>query len=315
MKLIKVGVSMSFFRKKQMFIFLIGLIVVIGLIGYLLQDRSKRSIPEQFVSDTVGWIQQGVNVPIGYVKTLFSNISNVKNTYNENKVLKEKISEYKTLLYDVQTLEEENEELKKMVDQSDSMHEYDSIQAHVVARSPERWLHQITINKGASAGVEANMAVITPDGMLGKVLSVAPHSSTVQLLTGFDEFNRIAAMIKRDKKDVYGVIEQYDEEREALILKIIEESDSDLEKGEVVMSSGMGGVFPSGLLIGTVEEVIPDQYGLTKTALIKPAANMYAINNVIVVDRKLDTITGEEEDIEEEENEDLDKDDEGDGEE
>jgi len=301
---------MSFFRKKQMFIFLIGIIFVIGLIGYSLQDRSKRSIPEQFISDTVGWIQQGINVPIGYVKTFFSNISNVKDTYNENKVLKEKISEYKTLLYDVQTLEEENEELKKIVDQEASLHEYDSIQANVVARSPERWLHQVTINKGANSGVEANMAVITADGMLGKVLSVSHNSSTVQLLTGFDEFNRIAAMVQRDDKDVHGVIEQYDEEREALILKIIEESDSDLEPGEVVLSSGMGGVFPSGLPIGTIEEVIPDQYGLTKTALIKPAANMYSINNVIVVDRSIDTITGDEEVIEEDDDDDDDKGDE-----
>lgn len=294
---------MSFFRKKQMFIFLIGIIIVIGLIGYSLQDRSKRSLPEQFISDTVGFIQQGVNVPIRYVKTFFSNISNVKDTYNENKMLKEKVSEYKTLLYDNQILEEENKELKKMMDQQDSLHEYNSIQANVIARSPERWLHQVTINKGADAGVEANMAVITADGMVGKVLSVSHNSSTVQLLTGFDEFNRIAATIQRKDKDVYGVIEQYDEEREALLLKIIEESDSDLEKGEVVLSSGMGGVFPSGLPIGTVEEVIPDQYGLTKTALIKPAANMYAIHHVIVVDRKLDTTDGEEEVMDDEEDE------------
>lgn len=285
---------MSFFRKKQMFILLIGLIIVIGLIGYSLQDREKRSLPERFVSDTVGWIQQGVNVPIGYVKSFFSNIADVKDTYNENQILKEKVAEYKTLASDVQSLEEENEELRKMLDKEDSIDSYSSIQATVIARSPERWLHQVTINQGEKAGVKANMAVITADGMLGKVLSVSGDSSTVQLLTGFDEFNRIAAMIKRDDKDVHGVIEQYDEENEALLFKIIEESDSDIEPGEVVVSSGMGGVFPSGLLIGTVEEVTPDQYGLTKTAHIKPAADMYSINNVIVVDRDIDTITEEE---------------------
>lgn len=295
---------MSFFRKKQMFIFLIGIIIVIGLIGYSLQDRERRSMPEQFISDTVGWIQQGVNLPIQYVKNFFGNIADVKNTYNENEVLKEKVAEYKTLLYDVQALEEENEELKKILDKTDSLHEYHSIHANVIARSPERWLHQITINKGDNAGVEPNMAVITADGMLGKVLSVSQSSSTVQLLTGFDEFNRISAVVKRDGKDVFGVIEQYDEENEALLFKIIEESDSDLEKGDVVLSSGMGGVFPKGLFIGTVEEVIPDQYGLTQTALIKPAADMHSINNVIVVDRMLDTVTGDEEEIEEAETDD-----------
>jgi rod shape-determining protein MreC len=73
-----------------------------------------------------------------------------------------------------------------------------------------------------------------------------------------------------------------------LLFKIIEESDQDIKEGEQVFSSGKGGVFPAGLQIGEVKEVISDQYGLTRTALVKPAANMYEINQVIVVDRNLE---------------------------
>lgn len=70
----------------------------------------------------------------------------------------------------------------------------------------------------------------------------------------------------------------------------------------------MGGVFPSGLPIGTVKEVVPDQYGLTNTALIEPAADLYEINHVIVVDRSIANMADEdEEELEEEQNEEQDE--------
>src|SRR5699024_11590864 len=89
----------------------------------------------------------------------------------------------------------------------------------------------------------------------------------------------ISATISReDGKDIFGLIEEYDEESNSLLFKIIDESDKNLEEDELVVSSGLGGVFPSGLPIGTVKDIIPDQYGLTQTALIEPAADMYDID-------------------------------------
>src|SRR5699024_2028970 len=109
----------------------------------------------------------------------------------------------------------------------------------VMSRTPERFVDQVTINKGKKDGVKKNMAVITADGMIGKIQNANPLSSTVQLLTGFDQYNRISATVSRDgKKNVVGLIEEFDEESNSLLFKMIDESDTDLEKGEVVVSSG-----------------------------------------------------------------------------
>ncbi|SHF65371.1 rod shape-determining protein MreC [Ornithinibacillus halophilus] len=282
---------MSFFRKKRLFTILIGIIVLVVLIGYSLRERDELTTVEQFIKDTVGWAQSAIHTPVNYVTTIISNIDDWKLTYEENRILKEKLAEYKGLIYEVQEIKKENEELRKIVDKDDTIRDYNPIHATVTARSPERWVQQVTINKGLQHGVEVNMAVITADGMVGKIQSASQFNSTVQLLTGFDQFNRISATISRDKEegnDIFGLIEEYDKETHSLLFKIIEESDQDLEEGELVVSSGMGGVFPAGLPIGTVKEVIPDQYGLTRTALIDPAADLYEINHVIVVDRVLE---------------------------
>src|SRR5699024_633413 len=247
--------------------------------------------------------------PAKYVTNIFTNISDLKNTYDENKVLRQKLSEYKSLLYDLQQLKEDNEELRKTLDKTESIRDFNPIQATVMSRSPERWSEQLTIDKGSQAGVEDNMAVITADGMIGKIHSTSTFTSTVQLLTGFDQFNRISAMIGSDNdkdKDIFGVIEEFNKESNSLLFKIIESSDREIEKGELVVSSGMGGLFPQGLPIGTVKDVVPDQYGLTQTALVKPAADMYKVNHVIVVDRSLDL--DEDEDDEDEDDEDREED-------
>lgn len=279
---------MSFFKNKRLFIILIGIIILVVLIGFSLKGREKLSTPEYFLQDTVGWVQNTIHAPIKYFTGIFSNIGELKKTYEENQLLKEKIAEYKGLIYEVQELEKENEILRKTLDKTESIRDFTPIHATVTARSPERWMEQVTINKGSQHGIRVNMAVITADGMVGKIQTVSNFTATVQLLSGFDQFNRISAMISREKeKDVFGLVEEYDKDDHSLIFRIIEESEKDVEKGDLVISSGMGGVFPAGLPIGTVKEVVPDQYGLTNIALVKPAADMYDINHVIVVDRGL----------------------------
>lgn len=289
---------MQFFQRKKLFIILIGFIVLVALIGYSLKDRENITGAESFVNDTVGWAQRIIHTPVNFITNIFTNIDDFRNTYEENQVLKEKLSQYKGLIYEVQEIKEENKELRDTLDETDSIRDYTPIQATVISRSPERWAEQITLNKGSKDGIEKNMAVITAEGMVGKIQSISGTTSVVQLLTGFDQYNRISATISREKgDDIFGMIEGFDEESGSLLFKIIEESDQDLKKGEQVFSSGKGGVFPAGLQIGEVQEVVSDQYGLTRTALVKPAANMYEINQVIIVDRSL----AKEEDNESEE--------------
>ncbi len=291
---------MSFFRRKSLFVLLIGIICLVVLVGYSLSNRDQLSMPEKFIMDTVGLAQNIIHQPVTIVVNSFSNLKEIKNTYNENRILREKLAEYKTLVYEVQEIEKENEELRQALEIEESPRDFEPIIANVISRSPERWLEQLTINRGSNDGIKKNMAVMTVDGMIGKVTSISTSTAVVQLITGFDQLNRISATVSRENSDnIFGLIEGYDKEKEALIFRIIEDSDENLKEDELVVSSNMGGLFPSGLPIGTIKEVTPDQYGLTKTAYVTPTANMYEINHVIVVDRSL-TVDDESSEKEEE---------------
>jgi rod shape-determining protein MreC len=101
---------------------------------------------------------------------------------------------------------------------------------------------------------------------------------------------------------VYGFVQGFDDKQKLLLIKAIP-SGSKIEKGQTVITSGLGGVFPKGLMIGKVVDVKPDQYGLNQTALVKPGADFYDIENVIVINRlmtkpvNMETSDGKEKDL------------------
>jgi rod shape-determining protein MreC len=283
----------QFFLNKRLILLLVSIIFLVALIGFSLKDRKQLTWSEQFIKDTTGFVQFIFHKPAQLVAGFFENIQDIKNTYKENKLLKERLEEYVMLEAQVQTLKKENEELRAILKKKESLRDFIPIQATVIGRNPDRWQETVIVNKGEQQGVKKDMAVITPEGLVGKVQHASQFTSTVQLLSALDQKNRISAYVQ-GKENVFGLIEGYDEKREALLLKQIP-FDAKIEKKQKVLTSGLGGIFPKGLVIGEVMEVVPDEYGLTKMVYVKPAANFYDIDDVIIVKRKIDAAQEEKE--------------------
>ncbi|QPA30228.1 rod shape-determining protein MreC [Thermaerobacillus caldiproteolyticus] len=283
----------QFFLNKRLILLLVSIIFLVALIGFSLKERTELTWPEQFIKDTTGFVQLIFHKPAQLVAGFFENIQDIKNTYKENKLLKERLDEYVTLEAQLQTLKKENAELRAILKKRESLRDFVPIQATVIGRNPDRWQEIIIVNKGEQNGVKKDMAVITPEGLVGKVQHASQFTSTVQLLSALDQKNRISAYVQ-GKENVFGLIEGYDEKRKALLLKEIP-FDAKIEKKQLVVTSGLGGIFPKGLPIGEVMEVVPDQYGLTKMVYVKPAANLYDIDDVIIVKRKIDETLQEKE--------------------
>lgn len=275
----------QFFLNKRLIVLLISIIFLVALIGFSLRERAGLSWPEQFMKDSTGLVQTIFHKPASVVAGFFENLSDLRDTYEENKNLKSRLEEYVKLETEVYDLKKENKELNEILKKKEEMNDYTVAQATVIGRSPERWHETLTVNKGSVNGIKKNMAVITAEGLIGKVKSVSQFTSSVQLLSAMDPQNRISAKVQ-GKDETYGFIQGYDEEKKALLLKGLL-YEAKVKKGTHVTTSGLGGVFPPGLVIGKVEDVIIDQYGLTQTAIVKPAANFYDVNNVMIVKRSM----------------------------
>ncbi|MEH7332716.1 rod shape-determining protein MreC [Neobacillus drentensis] len=273
----------QFFLNKRLIILLVSIIVLVALIGFSLRERSKLSWPEQFVKDTTGWVQSLVSKPANFVAGFFENLQDLQNTYEENKELKSRIEDLVSLEAENQELKKDNKELRDILGEKRTLRDFKPLPATVIGRNPDRWHEMIIIDKGNLNGIKKNMAVVTAKGLIGKVKTVNQFSSTVQLLSAMDPKNRISVTIQGETS-IYGFVQGFDDKKKLLLVKSIP-AGVKVEKGQNVITSGKGGVFPEGLVVGKVEEVKPDQYGLNQTALVKPGADFYDIENVIVIKR------------------------------
>ncbi|MED4300114.1 rod shape-determining protein MreC [Anoxybacillus geothermalis] len=283
----------QFFGNKRLIFLLVSIVILVMLIGFSLRSREQLTWPEQFVKDTVGFVQLLFGKPAQVVAGFLENVNDLRHTYEENQLLKARLEEYAALQAEVESLRQENERLRALLDKKESLRDFIPIQATVIGRNPDRWRETVIVNKGAQHGVKKDMAVITPAGLVGKVQHASQFTSTVQLLSALDQNNRISAYVQGNE-NVFGLIEGYDSKRRELILGEIP-IDAKVKEKQKVLTSGLGGVFPKGLPIGEVTEVKPDQYGLTQVIYVKPFANLYDVDDVMIVKRTIDATLQEEE--------------------
>ncbi|RNF40944.1 rod shape-determining protein MreC [Planococcus salinus] len=274
------------FSNKRLILLLLGVILLVALISFSLRDRANVSLPEQIIKDVVGAGQTVFSRPAHVVTGIFDNVDSLLNTYEENRHLKTRLEEFAGVQAEVKDLRSENAELREVVGKQEDLREYNPIQATVIARNPDQWEEKIILDKGTDSGVTQNMAVLTARGLVGKVILATPSTSTVELVSTQDPNYRVSAMVLGKQQDVFGLIEGYDAERRELLLKRID-ADIDIQEGDQVVSSGLGGIFPKGIVIGKITEVTIDEFGLTKLAYVKPAADFNMLNHVMIADRTM----------------------------
>lgn len=198
----------------------------------------------------------------------------------ENERLREEIAFVQGQLVKFQDLQKENYRFRQLLDFSQGS-DHELLPAGVISRDPSQWFGTITINRGYLSGVEREMAVVTDRGLVGMVYTVSPNSSQVILIT--DPRLPVSAMVQRSRDPgVVGIVESYTQDPSLLKMTNLS-PDTNIQPGDVIISAGMGGIFPKGLYIGTVREVGEDQFGLVLLAIIDPGVNFNRLEEVFVV--------------------------------
>jgi len=277
------------FSNKKLIGWVLGGIVTLLLITFSLTVGS--TIVSQGVNDVTNILGRMLAYPANSVNDFMESISNLTNTYQENQTLKQKVETIYELEVQLNDLKKDNEKMKEALKLQDTLNDYTLVNATVIARNPDTWRDIVTINKGSNDGLTPQMSVMSDNGLVGKVLDVNPTSARVALLSNNDNtLVRVAAMIQGEKESIYGTLTGFDHEKNILIMSQIQAT-QEIKVGDKVVTSGLGGVSPSSLYIGTVEEVAMDRFGLYKEVRIKPAADTNDVRYVTVVKRTSESRT------------------------
>lgn len=278
---------------KKWIALLFGIIFVVAIMGLTMTQRNviteSMSWPEKMLRDTVSWTQSIFYKPASAVSGFFADIVNLKVVYEENQALRQTLAHYARDRARLNTLEEENQRLMEALqftERQKQRNDYRYHIAHVTAVNPDPYNPSITVNLGEKDGVEKDWIVVTVDGVIGRVVTTTPFYSTVQLITSSDESpgsKAIPATVRGNEHISYGVIESYDRNEGMLQMTKIKQDDP-LKKGDLIVTSGLGTVFPEGLIIGTVESRKVGEFGITDTAKVKPAATFTQLREVFIIE-------------------------------
>ncbi len=248
------------------------------------------SWPEKFVSDTVSFVQGLFYKPAQSVAGFFEDARRLKMIYEENEALRATLAQYARDTARLNDLEAQNERLKEglqFTERQKNANNYRYHIAEVISVSPDPYNKVVKVNLGEKDGIKPDMAVVTVDGLIGRIVSTTPFSSNVQLITDMNGTESgakaISATVKNLETESFGIIERYDREQGYLVMTKIDQTDK-LKKGDTVITSGLGELFPAGLVIGTVESRQVGEFGLTHTAMVKPAAKFAKLREVFIVE-------------------------------
>lgn len=175
-------------------------------------------------------------------------------------------------------LAEENKRLRHALDYRERSL-FDLVPAQIVTRDATTWWHTVKINRGFEDGVDSEMAVLTEEGLVGKTTTVAKNLSVVLLLT--DETCKVAANVEGTREQgILSGVRIADTLTPILELRFLSK-DANLRPGQRVFSSGAGGVFPSGVLLGTIKNF--KSSNLDGRAEVVPAVDLTSIRDVFIV--------------------------------
>ncbi len=175
-------------------------------------------------------------------------------------------------------VEKENEALKALLEFKKE-EPYSGIAARVVGRDIRHWNQSILINKGGVDGVRKDAPVVSPRGVVGKVIEVAPHISRVLLIV--DANSRVGGVIQSSR--LTGIVEGMADGR--CTIRFLHRR-SIIKPGEFVLTSGLGRIYPPGLLIGAITRVYSEKFGLYQYADLEPATDFDRLEQVMVLDRE-----------------------------
>lgn len=212
----------------------------------------------------------------GYIEKWFKGII-VK---IENFIIPNVVVNYDNVISGINNeLQNENNDLKEMLELEKS--NYSFIHAKVVERNIN-WYQEIKINKGSNNGIKTDMAVVSNNGLIGKITKVGDNFSIVKLLSSNSNDMKVSVNIVNDTESYHGILNGYNvDDGTLLIINVPKESKITID--DLVYTSGLGGVYPAGIYIGKVVDITYDQFGLEKNIKVRKDSSYDTLRYVSII--------------------------------
>lgn len=273
-------------RNKIIIICVLIFCLITGFIINVVMTDRNLTIFEKTIKDSVLTVQKILAFPIDFVANKISENNEKNKMYEKYIELENQVKENEKYKVENEELKKQLSDMKELLNINDTIAEYTYLNSNVINRNLDYWNDTITINKGEHDGITKDMPVVIGTNLIGKVISTTTFNSTVRLITATDVVDKISVKIKNGDNYIYGILNGYNKENDTYTIEGISQN-AKIENGSIVTTTGMGDIFPAGIVIGKITGINTDTFDLSNVLEMKSDVNFDNINYVTVLRRNI----------------------------
>lgn len=271
----------DFFDTWKFKILVIVAVFLVGIMAYAGANGRLTAAPQELLSVVLTPLQKVTSALSGGAASVWEKYTSIDDVMDRNEQLEAENAELRQQMVDYDRIKAENDAYKALARIQDTNSEASYVSAFVIGRDPLDEFGGFTLDQGSTDGVAVNDAIISDRGyLLGVVVEVDATSCKVMTIL-HPSFNAAGVISRTRENGIITGSADYSADGQCVLTNL--DRATEARKGDQVITTGLGGVFPANLLVGTVQEVVPEQSGKSSSAVILPGADPRTVKHVFIV--------------------------------
>lgn len=271
----------DFFDTWKFKILVIVAVFLVGIMAYAGANGRLTAAPQELLSVVLTPLQKVTSALSGGAASVLEKYTSIDDVMDRNEQLEAENAELRQQMVDYDRIKAENDAYKALARIQDTNSEASYVSAFVIGRDPLDEFGGFTLDQGSTDGVAVNDAIISDRGyLLGVVVEVDATSCKVMTIL-HPSFNAAGVISRTRENGIITGSADYAADGQCVLTNL--DRATEARKGDQVITTGLGGVFPANLLVGTVQEVVPEQSGKSSSAVILPGADPRTVKHVFIV--------------------------------
>ena len=271
----------DFFDTWKFKILVIVAVFLVGIMAYAGANGRLTAAPQELLSVVLTPFQKVTSALSGGAASVWEKYTSIDDVMDRNEQLEAENAELRQQMVDYDRIKAENDAYKALARIQDTNSEASYVSAFVIGRDPLDEFGGFTLDQGSTDGVAVNDAVISDEGyLLGVVVEVDATSCKVMTIL-HPSFNAAGVISRTRENGIITGSADYAADGQCVLTNL--DRATEARKGDQVITTGLGGVFPANLLVGTVQEVVPEQSGKSSSAVILPGADPRTVKHVFII--------------------------------
>ena len=271
----------DFFDTWKFKILVIVAVFLVGIMAYAGANGRLTAAPQELLSVVLTPLQKVTSALSGGAASVWEKYTSIDDVMDRNEQLEAENAELRQQMVDYDRIKAENDAYKALARIQDTNSEASYVSAFVIGRDPLDEFGGFTLDQGSTDGVAVNDAIISDRGyLLGVVVEVDAASCKVMTIL-HPSFNAAGVISRTRENGIITGSADYAADGQCVLTNL--DRATEARKGDQVITTGLGGVFPANLLVGTVQEVVPEQSGKSSSAVILPGADPGTVKHVFII--------------------------------